>query len=339
MKTFWMRCRMRCWMRCCVLALCLGSATAAECRAVIIAGDPGEGAAWAGNFSRWTAGWQHVLEQEKVPAANVRVLAGAASSTGATNSHDNGSASREQVVHALEDLAKACAPDDQAVVVLIGHGYQSEGVGKLCLVGPDLADAEVAKALLPLRAKHAAVLVMAPEGAAWAKALAKPGRVVLCANVKQSAPYFCEFLLRALKPETPLLDAFNGAAFATVAWYQNQFLNGEEKDPNTDKDRGTIVHGRENQEIYRLVYAGAPFAEGEAEPRAAINDLNDHKGFTGRRVLAEVAGLEDDGDGVPATIFDAGKGATKAVGSGGSGDPAGSGNDGALARTLVLGRP
>jgi hypothetical protein len=291
----------------------------AECRAVIIAGDPGVEPAWAANFSRWSGAWATLLERDcHVPAGNVRLLSSPAPTELAVVAADT-LATRDNSLRALEGLAKACAPGDQAIVVLIGHGYQSEGVAKLCLAGADLADVDVVRALATLRARSCAVLVLAPEGAAWAKALVAPGRVLVVANLKQSAPYFGEFLLRTLHPETTLLDAVNSASAATIAWYQNQF----------EVSKVVTVHGKDNQDIYRLLYPGRKFKPGDEKPRAAINDPARSAAFSGRRVLAEIAGIEDDGDGEPSTVFEEGI-EPKPI----SGD-----KDGKLARALVLGRP
>jgi hypothetical protein len=321
-------------MRALLLVLIVSlSAHAAECRALIVVGDPGAEATWRSNFTRWADAWPKALtERCGLKAANIQVLSCPDPGERPTETLAAAIPTHDHVLAALDAFAKSCAPDDQAIVVLIGHGYQSEGVGKLCLPGDDLADAEVARALKPLKTKSAAILLLAPEGAAWAKALAAPGRAVVVANVKQSAPYFGEFLLRALAPDRPLLDAFNQASLATIAWYQNQF---EDK-----KTKVTTVHGKENQDVFRLVYPGKELTPGDAEPRAAVNDINQHAAFDGRRVLAEVAGLEDDGDGTPATIYDQGTDPKPVVPGGVKGaDGEVKAADGKLAATLVLGKP
>jgi hypothetical protein len=302
-----------------LLALC-AAVDAAQCRAVIVVGDPGDAPAWAANFARWGEAWRELLIARGADAGEVRLLDTPAKDRRGAVAPET-LATRTNVIAALDAFARACAPEDQAVVVLIGHGYQCEGIGKLCLAGPDLTDAETAKALAPLRAGHAAIFVLAPEGMLWAKSLARSGRAIVCANVKQSAPYFGEFLLRELGAGGNLLDAFNRASLATVAWYQNQF---QEKSA-----RLATVHGRANQDVFRAVYPDVEFEAGDAEPRAPINDMHRLKDFIGRRVLVELAGLEDDGDGSPTNVF------------GDSADPSpipGTG-DGRLAKDLVLGTP
>lgn len=304
-------------------ALRVGAA-GGECRALIVCGESGPDAASARRFADWTDRWHGLLTGVySVKKQNVRVLRSPATMP-ATAPLDRSLATRENVLAALADAVRSSTDDDQFILVLIGHGYDSQGLGKLCLPGRDLSDIEVARALDGLRAKSFVGVVAAAASAPWAKALARKDRVIITATATvemRSQPYFNEFLLRALKPGgVNMLDAFNQASMNTLRWYQNQFIDGS----------SVTVHGSEFQEIFRAMYPDRPMRPGDPQPRPAVNNPEDMKAWLGRRVLVETAGLEDNGDGVPSSIYESGS-APAPLPSGGG--------DGLLARTVVLGRP
>lgn len=299
-----------------LLLLC-AAAGAGECRALIVAGDAGHEANSAGRFANWTERWAALLKDKySYKAANIRVLR--CDKKGGADV-----ATQETVLAALADLARDSKDGDQTLLVLLGHGYDSQNVGKLCLPGKDLSDLETARALERLKAKEFICVAAIPASVSWAKALSKPGRTIITAAGTEglrSQTYFSEFLLRALAPGgVNLLDAYNRAALDTIHWYQNQFVG---------KD-GTRVNGKEYQEIFKTMYPDKPMIAGKAEPVAANNDMRDMEAWLGRRVLPEAAGLEDNGDGTPSTVYEDGKEPQPL--------PSKSG-DGALAKTITLGK-
>jgi hypothetical protein len=91
----------------------------------------------------------------------------------------------------------------------------------------------------------------------------------------------------------------------------------------------TKVHGKEFQEIFHAMYPDKRMETGGAEPLAPNNNMEDMAGWLGRRVLAEAAGLEDNGDGNASSVYEDGKEPQPL--------PSKSG-DGELARTIVLGK-
>jgi len=301
------------------LLLCLSSAVrAGDCRALIVSGDPGHEANAAARFANWTDRWTALLKDKYgFKPENIRGLSGAQKDGPGAATHDN-------VLAALAALVRDSKDGDQALLVLIGHGYDAQNVGKLCLPGKDLSDVETARALDKLRAKQFICINTAPASSSWAKALGRNGRVIVVATAAsglRSQTYFNEFLLRALQPgNVTLLDAYNTATLQTIRWYQNQFI-----------ERGTTkVHGKEFQEVYRAMYPNRPMAAGNAEPLPPNNNMEDMQGWLGRRVLAEAAGLEDNGDGEPSSVYEDGKDPRPL--------PSKSG-DGNLARTVTLGKP
>ena len=310
------------WPAWCFALLCLAGAgipaRAGDCRALIVSGDPGHEPNAAKRLADWTDRWAALLKDKYgFKAEGLRVLRGSTREGADAATHEN-------LLAALAGLVRDSKDGDQVLVVLLGHGYDSQNIGKFCLPGKDLSDVETARALEKLRAKQFILVNTAPASDTWAKALSRNGRVIIVASATEglrSQTYFNEFLLRALLPgNVNLLDAFNHAALQTIHWYQNQFVAND----------GTTVHGKEFQEIYKAMYPDRPMLEGSAEPQAPNNDMRDMHAWLGRRVLAEAGGLEDNGDGIPSTVYEDGKEPKPLPSKGG---------DGLLARTIILGKP
>jgi len=304
----------------------------AESYALVISGDPGRPLAgpgsslgdWSANFDRWRLAWQGLLvDTYHLPAAQVRVMP--ETGVGAPGAADR-PVTHAQVLAALAELVARCGADDQAVVVLIGHGYHSGPSAQFCLADRDLTDTDLAQALAPLRCRELVLLVLAPDCRAMARSLAGPGRIIILANVKASAPYFSEFLLRALAPgAVPLLGAFNQAALDTIHWYQNQAWLRDRK--------VWLVHGTVNQAVWRLVYPRGTMLAGDDQAHVIVDTPgpDEAAAITGRRLPSESAGLEDNGDGEVSTVYDGGPVANALPGLPGA--------DGALSATLTLGKP
>jgi len=309
------------------------AAVAAECRALIISGDPGPEPNAAKRFENWTSRWTILLRDVYgFKPANIRMLRSPARAAKPDAIPPADFATLENVLAALSALARESKEGDQTVLILIGHGYDSQSIGKFCLVGKDLSDLEAGRALEGLKAKQFLCINTAPASMTWANALARPGRVIITATGKpgmRSQTYFCEFLLRALQPSdvaqgrlgnVTLLDAFNKASLNTLGWYQNQFVGPD----------GVTVHGKEFQEIWKAMYPDGKMVAGDAQPRDPVHDPEQQDAWMTRRLIAEVAGLEDNGDGTPSTILEEETKPTPL--------PSKSG-DGELARRIILGKP
>ena len=317
------------------LLLTVGSTRASECRALIVAGDPGESNSAAERFTDWATRWKSALQTKcGFKAENIRMLRSPGkpgdpnpvrpltpelSTVPAAET-----ATLENVKSALATLVKESRADDQVVLVLIGDGYDSQGLSKLCLPGKDLTDTDVARELDGLKAKLLICIDTAAASAAFTKTMMGKNRITITAAAtigQRSQTYFCEFFLRALETgNTNLLEAFNHATLETTHFYQNQFA----------EKKVTTVHGKDFQALYKKFYPERELAPGGAEPQKANNNQEVLDGWYGRRVLTEVAGLEDNGDGVPSTIFEDGKEPAPLPTKDGEGN---------IARTVVLGKP
>ena len=313
--------------------------TAAETYALVVSGDPGRPVVkpestlgdWSVNFSRWRDAWAKLLtDTYHIPAADLQLLRSpdpsAAAATSTTQIPSAELASRDHVLSALANLVHQSTADDQVLLVLIGHGYHSGTSGRFCLPGGDLSDTDLQDAFAKLACRELIVLVLAPDCRDIARSLSGPGRVIILGNIRTSAPYFSEFLLRALgRGGVPLLTAFNQASLDCIHWYQNQEWQEERK--------AWVVHGTQNQEIWRLFYPRGTMFAGDDQPHVIVNTNDPTKvdDIVGRRLIAEVAGLDDNGDGTVSTVYESGPVPTSLNGSA----PA----DGALAATIILGKP
>ena len=307
-----------------LLALLLAGVSPAHAalRALIVSGDPGSEKDFAIRFDDWRTRWQKLLTANyEFPAANVRVL-----NVPATAAKPADLATRENVLAQCAQLVKDSTDKDQVVLVLIGHAYHAQGeIGKFALAQAHLTDADLGLALRDLKARQFVCFYMAPAGESFARALAGANRVTIIANTKQSTPAFGEFLLRALaKPNVNLLDAFNQSSLQTTLWYQNQFS------ASGGKVGSMTVHGKEFQEIFHRLYPSRNMEPGKDDPQPPVNDPGAYDAWMGRRVIAEIAGLDDNGDGEVSTTFDDGK-MPKPV-------PNKESKDGALAKTFFLGK-
>jgi hypothetical protein len=300
------------------LTLALAAPAAhAQCRALIVSGDSGGDPVWAHQFDDWRTRWQKVLVQTcGVPAANIKVLHQTADPAAPD------AATRANVLAALADLTRDCTADDQAVVVILAHAYRGQdGSGRICLPGNHLSHTDLGDALRGLKAGKLVSFILAPDSELFAKALRGPNRVTILGDTKPSAGYFSEFLLRALEAgPTNLLDAFNHASLQTTLWYQNQFMA---------KNGTMTVHGRDFQELFHRFYPYHPMKPGADQPLPADNDPTHSEKWNGRRIVPEVAGLDDNGDGTASTLFMAGETPTPL--------PNKESKDGALAKTTILG--
>jgi hypothetical protein len=291
----------------------------------------------------------HLTKVAKAPAENVVVLSG---DGGPKDPVVDGKATAESVKGALADFAKKLQPQDQFILVLVGHGAVVETVPSLILPGQDVRAQELADALEPVRARNQVVLNLTASAGDSVRFLARQGRVNVAATspTETAEPVFAEFFLRGIESEradgegTPaagsldgtitLLEAYNWATRQTVMWIARQKTT----------DEGWRVDGKESVEIFKKLYVGdgdgpaarklspasradAPDEPVDLRPKGGVIDAF----WFGRRIVAEHAVLEDCGE-------DKGVSALRAEGY----QPVSGlkpGEPGHLARRVVLGRP
>lgn len=301
---------------------------AGECRALIISGDPGREPNAAIRFDDWTDRWAALLKKSGYKPQNIHILRSPSlavvltpednrmATTLATKPPTTRKVAAEELAtlanvrSSLSDLLRDSTAEDQVLVVFIGHGYMvRDTISKFCLPGPDLSDVEFGQIMEPIKARQLIVLNFAPLSNSWAKALMKhtekQDRVIFTEQMG-SQSYFCEFVLRVLEKQNgSLLTAFNSAcngtgkdgADAGLFWYYyNCFINAK-------KNNATTVNGTLNQQLFRKFYPERDFEAAESQPQSPAFDPVEREGWLNRRVLPEVPGLEDDGNGEPSVTI------------------------------------
>ena len=304
---------------------------------------------YARRYADWLKRFHaHLTTAAKVPAGNITVLSG---DEAFKDPIVTGKATRESIKQALAGLAKKVKPDDQLVLILVGHGAVAETIPSIILPGQDLNAQELADALAAIRARNQVVLNFTASAGDSVRFLARAGRVTLSATMPAEATesVLAEFFLRGLEskqadgegaPKAGLLDgtitlleAANWACHQTAMWIGRMKTT----------ESGWKVDGKESIEIFEKLYGGPegelgtrklspssnPNAVDEPVPLRPDGPLDAF--WLGRRIVAEHAVLEDCGEE---------RGLSPLAGSGYqpiSGAKAG--EPGALARRVVLGRP
>jgi hypothetical protein len=307
----------------------------------------------ARQYRDWLKRFHTYLTQKAgVPAGNIVVLSG---DKDYKNPILTGEATEASVLKALTDAAAKTKPQDQFILFMVGLGVTTEKVPMLVLPGPDITARQIADALKDIPARNQVVLDFSAASGSSAGILARPGRVVICANMpgENTPPVFAEFFLSGLETaradgqDAPaagqkdgvitLLEAYHWGAWNTAQWIARQHNAGE---------NAWRVDGRESVQIFRKLYVSAtnepgsrqlsPDSDAAGEDqivRLKLRDTEDEIAQTKRRVITEHAGLEDCGAQEPVSaLSDEKKDYTPLTGTS-EGEP------GALARRVVLGKP
>lgn len=165
------------------VVLCVGAIAATATPAVAQTGQRHalliQGASGEEQYAKMHRAWLDSLSttlrtQFGYDAARVTVLAEQAGA-GETR------ATAENVRVAVAALAKTLTPDDQLLVVFIGHGTGQGEDAKFNLIGPDLSVADWSGLLKPLRAQLA-IVDTTSASFPYLAGLAAPGRIVITAT-------------------------------------------------------------------------------------------------------------------------------------------------------------
>jgi hypothetical protein len=143
-------------------------------------------------------------------------------------------ATRGQMTEALGQIAKQATPEDDFVLILIGHGSFDGVEYKFNLVGPDISAAELASLCDRIASRRQLVVNTTSASGGSIGALEKPGRAVIAATktgTEKNATVFARYWVEALHDPTADLDkndsitaleAFEYADRKTAAFYDSQ---------------------------------------------------------------------------------------------------------------------
>jgi hypothetical protein len=162
-------------------------------------------------------------------------------------------ASRAQVIHTMEQIAGLARPDDDFVLILIGHGSFDGIEYKFNLVGPDISAASLAALCNRIAAKRQLIVNTTSASGGSIAVLARRGRAVIAATksgTEKNVTVFARYFVDALQDPTADLDkndaisaleAFEYATAKTAAFYAAQKRLATEHAVFVDSPHGAPV--------------------------------------------------------------------------------------------------
>ncbi|HKO19278.1 MAG TPA: hypothetical protein VJU82_10370, partial [Acidobacteriaceae bacterium] len=217
------------------------------------------------------------------PAARVYTLTGAQSTAA-------------QLRQAMDAIARDAKPEDQFVLILIGHG-SFDGVGyKFNLVGPDVSSAEIAAMCNGIAAQRQLVVDASSASGGAIPSLERPGRALIAATksgTEKNATVFARYWVEALQDPAADTDksdsvsaweAFSYATKKTANFYDSQKRLATEHAVFEDTGEGQPVRevgDREGRLLssFVIVHLGAS--------RQAANDAGKRTLLSRKEVLEE----------------------------------------------------
>jgi hypothetical protein len=206
-------------------------ASAQQTRALIVAGLGGT-AEYRQEFHRLALRLDSALTHRLgVPAADVTVLE---ESPAPAPDRQEARSTKANVLSALAAMARAAGPDDDILLVLIGHGTSEGDDVRFNLPGPDLTPAELATALAAFKTQKVAVVNTASASGGFVAPLAAPNRVVVAATAtarERNATVFPRYFVDALDGsdadfdkdgQVSILEAFQYATEEVARHYKEE---------------------------------------------------------------------------------------------------------------------
>jgi hypothetical protein len=143
-------------------------------------------------------------------------------------------ATKAQLTQTLASIAHDARPEDDFVLILIGHGSYDGSDYKFNLVGPDISAQDLASLCDHIPARRQLIVNTTSSSGGSVAALEKPGRGVIAATkngTEKNATVFARYWVEALQDPTADLDksdsisameAFAYAQRKTAAFYESQ---------------------------------------------------------------------------------------------------------------------
>jgi hypothetical protein len=283
-----------------------------QCVAVIVGAMPGS-SVYARRYQDWIKRFHAHLTKAGVPGKNIVVL------TGDKNFKDpivTGQATTQSITKTIADLGGKCGPQDQFILIVIGHGSTTDALPALVLPGPDMTSDDLAKAMAGVQAGNQVVLNFSGSSGGFLKPLEAKGRVNIAATGgdEQGEPVLAEFFLKAIETgaadgegsqpkdgNVSLLEALNWSSYQTALFISRQKLGAE--------GGAWDVAGKESVALFKKLYGGTAGEEGyrpladssDASAEDAIVEIQPPKeaaaakAWGSRRMVDEHAVLEDMG--------------------------------------------
>src|SRR5262249_42588127 len=162
-------------------------------------------------------------------------------------------ASRAHLADTIGHVAREAKPEDDFVLVLIGHGSFAGIEYKFNLVGPDVSGADLATLCDRVPAKRQLIVNTTSASGGSIPALERPGRAIIAATksgTEKNATVFARYWVEALQDPAAdtdksdsinAMEAFSYAAKKTAAFYDSQKRLATEHAVFNDTGRGEAV--------------------------------------------------------------------------------------------------
>jgi hypothetical protein len=167
-----------------------------------------------------------------IPAADVTVLEEAPTSTPESTEVRS---TRENVLAALAAMARDAGPNDDVLIVLIGHGTAEGDDVRFNLPGPDLSPADLATALKAFTTQSVAVVHTGSSSGGFVAPLAGPNRVVVAATRtarERNETVFPRYFVDALADDGADLDKDHRVSILEAFQYATREVERHYKDEN-----------------------------------------------------------------------------------------------------------
>jgi hypothetical protein len=169
-------------------------------------------------------------------------------------------ATKAQLTETLTSVAHDAKPEDDFVLMLIGHGSYDGTDYKFNLVGPDITAAELASFCDRIPARQQLIVNATSASGGSVAALEKPGRGIIAATkngTEKNATVFARYWVEALQDPTADIDksdsinameAFQYAQRKIAAFYESQKRLATEHPVFEDTGKGEPVRDASKNE-------------------------------------------------------------------------------------------
>lgn len=164
---------------------------------------------------------------------------------------------KAKLTDTLGSVVRLAKPEDDFVLILIGHGSFDGAEYKFNLVGPDISGAELAVLCDRIPSKRQLIVDTTSASGGAVSALERPGRAVIAATksgTEKNATVFARYWVEALEDPTAdtdksdsisALEAFQYADRKTAAFYASQKRLATEHAQFKDTGKGQPVRAAE----------------------------------------------------------------------------------------------
>ena len=191
-------------------------------------------------------------------------------------------ASRAHLTDTMGTVARQAKPEDEFVLILIGHGTFDGVEYKFNLPGPDISATELAALCDHVPAKRQLIVNTTSASGGSIAAFQKPGRAVIAATksgTEKNATVFARYWVDALRDSTAdvnkddaisALEAFQFAARKTAEFYDSQKRLATEHPVFEDAGKGEPVRESSTASGEGLLASGFTIVRiGDAQKAAA----------------------------------------------------------------------